>query len=203
MLILVSGATSYKRTDTIGHLIVPRQWNDPKTLELTPGKWAMDNGAFHGFDEGGFMRMVERFYGIRGCLFVTAPDVVGDAAATLARFPFWCRLLHGLGFPVALVAQDGLLPDRIPWGELQALFIGGTDRYKESEEVRGLCGLAQARGVWVHWGRVNGFKRYALATKAGCDSIDGSGFSMYPDTTIPRVAEWEAKITTQPELRGW
>ena len=198
MLLLVSGATRFPRDATVGHLIVPRAWN--ATLDLQLGRWAMDNGAFSGFDEGAYMRMLERFAHVPGCLFATAPDVVGDAAATLARWPFWCRVLRGLGVPPAFVAQDGLTPDRVPWADLGALFIGGSTAYKESEDVRGLCAYAKARGIWVHWGRVNGKRRYELAQKAGCDSIDGSGFSMYPDTNIPLVAEWAAAIRAQPEL---
>ena len=214
MLLLVSGATKYPRNVDVGHLIVPRAWALPSTLDLQPGRWAMDNGAFSGFDEGAYIRMLERFSGLggrvkgngsdgsttAGCLFVTAPDVVADAAATLARWPFWARLIRGLGFAPAFVAQDGLTADRVPWAELGALFIGGTTTYKESAEARGLCAYAKSRGVWVHWGRVNGKRRYELAMKAGCDSIDGTGFSMFPDTNIPQAAEWAQAIQAQPEL---
>ena len=84
MLVLVSGATRTVRPDHVGHLVVPRQWNLADRLALKPGRWAMDNGAFSGFDEGAFVRMLERFDRVGGCIFVTAPDVVTDAAATLA-----------------------------------------------------------------------------------------------------------------------
>lgn len=200
MLLLVSGATRFPRTEQVGHLIVPKQWNLPASLQLPPGTWAMDNGAFSGFDEGAFVRMLEAYQHQAGCLFVTAPDVVGDAASTLARWPFWAQLLTGLGHKPAFVAQDGLTPARVPWDALGALFIGGSTAYKESAEARTLCGIAKAKGIWVHWGRVNGKRRYELAVKAGADSIDGTGFSMYPDTNIPKVAGWQAEITQQPEL---
>jgi hypothetical protein len=214
MLVLVSGATKYPRGADVGHLIVPRQWNLSTSLDLQPRRWAMDNGAFIGFEEGAFVRMLERFSGLdgrigskgcdgstpAGCLFVTAPDFVGDAASTLARWPFWSRLIRGLGLSPAFVAQDGLTPDRVPWDEMGALFIGGSTDYKESVEARALCGYAKAKGIWVHWGRVNGKRRYELAIKAGADSIDGTGFSMFPDTNIPKAAEWKREIQQQPEL---
>lgn len=199
MLLLVSGATRFPRTADVGHFIVPRQWNDPASLDLSQ-PWAMDNGAFSGFDEGAFVRMLEAYQGYPGCLFVTAPDVVADAAATRAKWPFWSQLIRSVGFPVAFVAQDGLSPEQVPWTELAAVFIGGSTAYKESDDARSLCAMAKARGVWVHWGRVNSKRRYELALKAGCDSIDGTGFSMYPDTNIPHVAEWDAEIAAQPEL---
>jgi hypothetical protein len=201
VLVLVSGATTTVRPDHVGHLIVPKQWHMAGAqAQLVPGKWAMDNGAFSGFDEGAFVRMLERFSWEPGCLFVTAPDVVADAAATLARWSFWSRLIRGVGFAPAFVAQDGLTPERVPWEELGALFIGGSTAYKESAEVRSLCGIAKSRGIWVHWGRVNGKRRYELALKSGADSIDGTGFSMFPDTNIPKAAEWHEAIRQQPEL---
>ena len=201
MIVLVSGATTFRRSGTIGHLIVPKAWNDPATLNLHPGvPWAMDNGAFSGFDAGAFVRMLEAFHPYQGCLFVSAPDVVADAAATCQRWPFWSRLIRGLSFRPAFVAQDGLTPGRVPWDELGALFIGGSSEYKESTQVRTLMAYAMARGIWTHWGRVNGKRRYELALKSGCQSIDGTGFSMYPDTNIPHAAKWENEIRQQPEL---
>lgn len=200
MLLLVSGATKYPRSETVGHLIVPRQNPARDALDLHPGRWAMDNGAFSGFDAGAFMRMLQRFQGKPGCLFVVAPDVVFDAAATLDNWTFWAPIVRAAGYPVAFVAQNGLQAEDVPWGEFAALFVGGDDAYKEGEEARSLCAYAKARGVWVHWGRVNGKRRYALALQAGVDSIDGTGFTWYPDTRIPMVDEWDKQIQQQPGL---
>lgn len=200
MILLVSGATAYPRNADVGHLIVPRARNRSDVLDLAPGRWAMDNGAFTAFDRGAFVWMLEEFHGLSGCLFVTAPDVVGNAAATRKLWPFWAALIRGLGWPPAFVAQDGLEPEQVPWDTLGALFIGGTTAYKESAQVRSLCGVAKARGVWVHWGRVNGKRRYELAQIAGADSFDGTGFSWYPDTRIPMVKTWDAELAQQPTL---
>lgn len=201
-LLLVSGATMTPRGPRMGHLIVPRQWSRSQVAELQPGRWAIDNGAFSGkgFEPGAYVRLLERFYHVPGCLFATAPDVVGDAAATLDAWPFWSRLLRGLGFPVALVGQDGLSADRLPWMDCDALFIGGTDAFKDSTEVVDLCAVARARGKWIHWGRVNGRRRYGRALRAGCDSFDGTGFSMYPDVTIPKVTAWHHENQQQHGL---
>ena len=200
MIVLVSGATRYPRDEKVGHLIVPRQWNTEDSLDLQPGRWAMDNGGFIGFDEGAFVRMLEEFAHIDGCLFAAAPDKVGDFAATLKRWGFWSRLIRGLRLPVAFVAQDGLQPYRMPWDELDALFVGGTDAYKESAEAASLMGYAKALGKWVHVGRVNGRRRYALMLKSGADSIDGTGFSMYPDANIPKAEQWRTRTLQQPAL---
>lgn len=200
MLLLVSGATRHRRSETVGHLIVPRQNALADSLDLQPGRWAMDNGAFSGFDEGAFVRMLERFHRAPGCLFVTAPDVVADAAATRDRWVFWSRLLRGLGLPPAFVAQDGLEPHQVPWSDMGALFIGGSTAYKESPAALSLIGVAKARGMWAHVGRVNGQRRYRLMLMAGADSVDGSSFSIAPDTNIPLAEEWRAAEGAQPRL---
>lgn len=166
----------------------------------------MDNGAFGGaFDAGQYMDMLQDFHGKPGCLFATVPDVIyksgiGNAAATRRLWPFWSAVVRGAGFPPAFVAQDGLETHQVPWEEIGALFIGGSTAYKESEAVRSLCGYAKARGLWVHWGRVNGKRRLELAQLAGADSFDGTGFSWYPDTRIPLIGEWESEIQAQPQL---
>lgn len=200
MLTLVSGATKYPRDAKVGHLIMPRQWNDPATLDLWPDGWAMDNGCFIGLDPGAYMRMLYAYRAYQGCRFVTVPDAVADAAETLHLWKFWAPVVSALGRPCAFVAQNGLTPERVPWDEFRTLFIGGDDLYKDSREVQSLCGMAKAKGKRVHWGRVNGKRRYELAVKAGADSIDGTGFSMFPDTNIPLIEQWETEIQQQPEL---
>lgn len=200
MLLLVSGATKYPRDAQVGHLIVPRQWNDPESLDLHPGCWAMDNGCFVGLDPGAFMRMLYAFRKKPGCLFVTAPDAVGDAAETRYLWTFWAPVIQALGHTPAFVAQDGIEVDQVPWDQRIALFIGGSTKFKESARARTLIGVAKAKGIWAHVGRVNGKRRYEMMLKAGVDSIDGTGFSMYPDTNIPKVDQWQTEIRQQPEL---
>lgn len=142
MLLLVSGATRYPRDAQVGHLIVPGSWNKPSSLGLVTGKWAMDNGAFGGgFDAGQFVAMLEAFEGQHGCLFVTAPDViyksrVGDAAATRRNWPFWSKLIRGLGYVPAFVAQDGLTPEQAPWDERPPRRIPGSSGRRHLPAVR-------------------------------------------------------------------
>jgi hypothetical protein len=200
MLLLVSGATTYPRGDAVGHLIVPRQWNDPDVLQLQPGRWAMDNGCFMGLDVGAYLRMLYAFRQQPGCLFVTAPDAVGDAAETRYLWQFWAPIIRATGHTPAFVAQDGLQPDQVPWHDGIALFIGGTTKFKESQLAQSLIAMAKAKGIWTHVGRVNGKRRYEMMLQAGVDSIDGTGFSMYPDINIPKVEAWRDEIRQQPTL---
>jgi len=160
----------------------------------------MDNGAYSGFDVTGFMAMLERFYRRPGCRFVAAPDVVADAHTTLGNWPFWSRVIRSTGFPPALVGQDGMTTKDIPWSEICALFIGGTTEWKLSDQAARLIGMAKARGLWVHMGRVNTHQRIRTAYARGCDSIDGSAFSKWPDTHIPGALDSMAAAGQQASL---
>ena len=158
----------------------------------------MDNGAFSGFDPVAFERMLHRFRGETGCVFVTCPDVVGDAVATIELWREWSPVIRRYGYRPAWVAQDGVTNALIP--RCDVVFVGGSTEFKESRQVHNLCAYAKARGVWVHWGRVNSKRRFRLAMEAGADSVDGSGFSMYPDTRIPMLEKWTAQIKQTPRL---
>ena len=201
MLILVSGATvtMAQRIDPwLGRLIVPRQRNDVALVQ--DGRpWAMDNGAFSHFDPELFVDMLYRHRGLPGCLFVAVPDVVADAEATRARFDRWAPVVRAYGFPVALVAQDGLTPETTPWTALDALFIGGSTEWKLGPEARELVGIARALGKWVHMGRVNSIRRLRYAERIGCQSVDGTGFSRFPDVMLRRAESW-ADGRSQGEL---
>lgn len=167
--------------------------------------WAADNSAFSGFDEGRFARMLDRIAGVPGCLWVAAPDVVEDAGATLRLFDIWQPRVSARGLPVALVAQDGLEDLAVPWDRLDAVFLGGSTEWKIGEHARRIAGEARARGKLVHCGRVNSRRRIRHAAAIGCDSVDGSCFSRWPDTKIPRALQWiaEAEALGKAQEAAW
>lgn len=137
------------------------------------GEFAIDNGAFNGFDREKFGAMLKSEWENRDlCLFVVVPDVVGSARRTLEVFRHWYPRLHG--WPLALVAQDGQEDLDIPWHLLSCVFIGGTTAWKLSNEAEAIIRAAQAIGVWVHVGRVNTSQRIEKFLELGVDSIDGA-----------------------------
>jgi len=170
------GLCAYRRH--FGMFITPRTSRRPELALELGMPWAFDNSAFTHFDEQDFMRALKRYQAIPGCTFVCAPDVVGNAAATLALFAHWQPIIADMGYPVALVGQDGLEDLDVPWNAFQAFFIGGTTRWKLSTEARQLALMAKALGKWVHMGRVsgNGRTRYA---QSFCDSIDGTRYARW------------------------
>lgn len=214
MILLVSGATAtlrrYPAEQRLGHLITPSTGNAISTIVATGRPWAADNGAFTGFDADAFRRMLELIRGNPRCLFVTCPDAVGDARATAMLFETWAPTIRDLGLPVAWVAQDGAEDLPRPWdrgGEIpiRALFIGGSTRWKLGRPAADLAAEARRRSIWVHMGRVNTRRRFVRAAEIGCDSVDGSGFSRWPDERIPKALRWldyannQRTFFTQPD----
>lgn len=192
MILLVSGATAtirrFPHLTRVGHLLNPRSYNAVGTLLATGRPLAADNDCFQGLDPRAYVDMLRRLAAHRDrVLWATVPDVVGDARATRRRWRRWRPLLARLGLRAAYVAQDGSEDTPPPWGELDALFIGGTTRWKEGPDAVALMREARARGVWVHVGRVNTIRRLRLVS-AYADSVDGSSFSRFPDRHIPWIA---------------
>lgn len=173
----------------LGRLITPRHFGNEGGW---PGIWAADNDCFQGLNRKAYLKMLAHLTEAKneGLKFVVAPDVVGDATETLSLFHSYEPLLHDLEFPVAFVGQDGLNIASAPWDHMEAFFVGGTTEWKMSLTAARLVREAKERGKWVHMGRVNSARRIRYAQSLGCDSIDGSSFSMFSDTYIPDVLQW-------------
>lgn len=155
--------------------------------------WCADNACFgKGYpgDDAWFAWLKSKLEHVDSCLFATAPDVVGDAAATLARSAPWLPKIRALGYRAALVAQDGLEHLDVPWGEFDALFIGGSTEWKLGAAARELVAEAKRRGKHVHMGRVNSERRYRYALAIGCDSADGTYLTFGPEVNLPAVLAW-------------
>lgn len=163
--------------------------------------WCADNGAYSSrFNETRWWAfLVANAHRASTCLFAVAPDVVGDASATLARSTPWLPRIRGLGYPVALVAQDGQEDLPVPWDDIDALFIGGSTEWKLGPHAARLAAEAKARGLWVHMGRVNSGKRWRYAHSIGCDSVDGTFLTFAPQTNLDRLLRWHG-TDYQPQL---
>lgn len=165
----------------------------------TYGSFGADNGCFSKgdeFDPQEWLAFLDRLPR-ETCLFATAPDVVGDAAATLERSARWLPVIREMGFPAALVAQDGLEDLEVPWDSFDVLFIGGSDSWKVEGRGKGLgpevvrlIAEAKRRGKWVHVGRVNSAVRFRSCVDAGADSADGTFLAFGPSKNLPRLLSW-------------
>lgn len=181
-MLLVSGGHRPMYDDyPVGHLLCPRSRN-----AIWASRWAADNAAFSHFDASAYVSMLDRVEGTPGCLFVTVPDVVGDAEQTTELWRTWAGVVHQRSFPAAYVLQDGVTSKTVPWDTCQAIFVGGSTEFKLGASARVLVSTAKRLGKWVHMGRVNSERRLRYAQSLGVDSVDGSGFARFPDAMFPR-----------------
>lgn len=183
----------------LGCIVTPKQGN-----RVPPGAvWCADNGCFgKGYPGDAAWWAWLQTYDPAGCAFAVAPDVVGDAVATLARSLPWLSKIRALGMPAAFVAQNGLEHLQIPWNEFDALFIGGDTAWKLGLHARRIAAEAKARGKSVHMGRVNSSQRLRYAQHIGCDSADGTFLAFGPDVNLPRLLGWLRHTADQPALFG-
>jgi hypothetical protein len=98
--------------------------------------------------------------------------------------------IRAIGYPVALVAQDGLEHQPVPWDDIDALFLGGTTTWKLSAAAADLTDEAHARGLHVHMGRINSRRRLRHAAAIGCHSADGTYLAYGPDKNLPKLLSW-------------
>jgi hypothetical protein len=221
MLILMNGSMpmvhAYRDRVPFGLLLTPLGGLGVATAFATDLAIAVDNGAFTGLDPVRFRRLLGRIPDPPRCLFVACPDVVGDAEATLRLFDAWEPEIHGSGFRVALVGQDGLesissARRQRYWDRCDAFFVGGTDAFKLPPDLRGsgatdlesivpaipLIREAKTRGKWIHFGRVNSAGRINYCERIGCDSVDGSGLVRTSKDKFPRVNRYFKRLNRHP-----
>lgn len=185
----------------VGFLLTARMGN---IVDLSDTPWGCDSDCFAAggrFVLDDYLAFLERQRAYRAtCLFAVAPDVLSDAAATLARSAPVLPIIRQLGYRAALVAQDGLELLDIDWGSFDVLFIGGSTTWKLSHHAREIVDEAKRRGKWVHMGRVNSERRMRTAKMWGCGSADGTFLKVAPDQNLPRMLRWLDAMLVSPNL---
>lgn len=160
--------------------------------------WAADNGCYarpKTYSDDGYLAWLDRCP--RNALFAAAPDVLGDWPATIERAAPMLRAIRALGFPAAIVLQDGTTPETVPWSECDAIFIGGSTAWKLGPDIPPLVREARWRAKWPHMGRVNSWKRLRIAHAIGCQSADGNLAAYGRDRWLPMIAAWPDRIREQ------
>ena len=192
--------TSPAKLATIKSELVAGQLLTPLTnYQNAKGVFAVDNGAFSGFDSAAFERLLLRNLKHKeSCLFVTVPDIVGNARRTRELyFQFTQKLfMKPWTDKWSFVLQDGMEDFPIEWYAMRNLFVGGTNAFKDSSAAYDIVKTAKALDVPVHVGRVNTFKRYETYAALGADTCDGSGVAKY-DWMLKEIEE---KLAAKPQL---
>lgn len=192
----INGTVLANPRPDLGLMIQPGMHNAHAPLQHW--SFAADNGCFaqgDSFDAGDWLEWLAglRRYRER-CLFAVAPDVIGDAEATLVRSLPYLPTIKQLGFPVAFVTQNGCTSALVPWDQIDVLFVGGDDAWKLGEASWGLCAEAKRRGLRTHVGRVNSFQRLAVCAFHDIDSADGTYLKYGPDVNWPKLMRWLDRI---------
>jgi hypothetical protein len=200
MKLMVSGATTtveeligdHDVSPYLAGMVTPNTANSIARIANWGLPYCADAGCFpvEAFSASRYMALVVKLAEAAAPpVFVVVPDVVrmsddgpvGDHDETLRQFEVWLPRLEPFQLPLAFVAQDGLsdLDDDIPWDDIAAVFIGGSDHFKD-DMTMDIAAACRARKRWCHLGRVNGRKRLRLALLSDVDSVDGSSLSRFP-----------------------
>ena len=150
--------------------------NPPAPFCIDNGAWSAEGGDV--FDPFKFLQLVGRLG--RLAEFVVLPDIVGGGHESLSRSVKWLRALRGTVRRVLIPAQNGLLPaDLAPFlAEDVGVFLGGDTSYKLT--TLGTWGeFCRTNEYYFHVGRVNTTSRIMACGRAGADSFDGSGVSVF------------------------
>lgn len=162
--------------------------------------WAADNGAFgKNYNEDKWLRWLAKDHPRSGCVLAAVPDVVGDHAATVE---LWARLhtvVKEHRYPAAFVLQDGAVSEEVPWGEMDCLFVGGSTDFKYSQTAWNLAAEAKERGLWVHIGRVNSWKRLRY-WRPIAHSADGTHLTYGPTKKVTDVERWATLLRREQTL---
>lgn len=199
MYLLPEGSSMSEHPEFYGVLAQPRAANIGPIKEGR--SWAYDNDCFNGgFEPWKWSTTLHKLLPYRrSCLFVVAPDVVGDAMKTKSLWYNWLPTLKALKLPLAFVAQNGQaaldLPEDATW-----LFIGGDDSFKLGDEGRECVRQAKERGMKVHMGRVNSLKRLRYAKALGCDTIDGTYVCFGKDKNTPKLSNMMRTVLSETHL---
>lgn len=184
----------------LGRLITPRHTGSVDRALERGLIVACDNDAFGAWSEARYLAMLEHVRD-RRLAFVTVKDVVGDHAATLAQWKEWAPRVRAYGVRLAFVLQDGATVDTVPWAELDAVFVGGTTRWKLGAKAREIVREAKRRGKHIHMGRVNTLSRLRYAFRIGCDTVDGSSWGYLSETKLPRALDLLDRLHAALEAR--
>lgn len=163
----------------------------PATGFKQPVEWlpyAVDNGKFAAHRNNQPWNINHFFSILDRCRispnkprWIVVPDEILNAEATKRLWRDYRSELMRYGWPLAFVAQDGMVPRDVP-RNADVVFIGGSTNWK----WRNVAHFA-ATFPRVHVGRVNWHDKLEYCSRLGIESVDGSGFFRQGDG--PRVQQ--------------
>ena len=143
-------------------------------------RWAADNGCFLRYEPDKFRAMLERYQAYTStCKFIVCPDRVQNAVKTIQLFHMWYHSIKAYGYPVAFVLQDGITMDTVPWRLADAIFVGGSNQFKDSLICRQIVKKAIRLGMCVHNGRISSPPKIVENNRLGVTSFDSTAYNLH------------------------
>lgn len=157
-------------------------WGDDLVEVDSPLAVMLDNGAYPAYRDGLELSFVDQLDGLLASLelfpdaaWLVAPDVVAEPRRSWARTTQSLATLEPFGLSRVLVPfQNGMSLDHVAGLALElgsGVFVGGTLDWKLQAAAR-----LEARGLYVHVGRVASDAQLAACARHGVSSIDSTSF---------------------------
>lgn len=191
-----------KYPGSVGVLIGPSYGKKVPVDKWMP--FALDNDAFTAWrdhkpwDEKAWRVMLQWIRMTRLTpLWAAVPDVVANREATLENWEVYREEIKSLGWPVAFCVQDGMRLGDVP-SDADVVFVGGSDRWKFPNLTMWTENFPR-----VHCARVNAPEMFEACERAGCESIDGTGWFREPSRQdkVPALERFiEGHRNQTPEL---
>jgi hypothetical protein len=204
MIVMPANATGWfwhclaRETGRIGHLFSPG-------AQRGPWPWmpyAMDNGAFscwepttNTFDAARWDKTETAWRHLlmwAQCAPIKArwaivPDVLGNSAATLARWPLYAPDVVAAGIPLAIAVQDGMTADDVRKLSPAAavVCVGGSTDWKWATAEQWVRDFPR-----VHVLRCNSPEKLYWLEAIGAESTDGTGWNRGDRRQTAGVEAW-------------
>lgn len=146
-------------------------WSDPDRIVQRDEPYAVDNGAYSGFDPERFEVMLSEVDGMpRPPEFVVLPDVMDDFEATKDRHDEWRCILEAEGLPYYAVGQPPAEPAEVAGLAdsvgAEGIFLGGSRSSWKFETADAI------EDYPVHIGNPGLGPNLRHAETVGCASVD-------------------------------
>lgn len=204
-----------RETGRIGHLYSPGAQRGP--WEWFP--YALDNGAFSAWDqsentwdetkwdEQAWRNLLVWTQCVRTSgknaqrpLWAIVPDVPGDSARTLDRWPKYSAIVQEFEIPLALAVQDGMTVEIVlsmsPAPEV--ICVGGSTEWKWATVEMWTREFPR-----VHLLRCSSPEKLHYLEKLGVESCDGTGWNRGDRKQTEGIEKWARGLTCRTSMPLW
>lgn len=204
-----------RETRKLGHLFSPGAQRGP--FEWMP--YALDNGAFSAWDQDAniwdeskwsehawksllvWTQTATNGKGVvQPPIWAIVPDVPGNAARTIERWPRYTDIIKEFGIPLAVAVQNAMTPEMVRRlrPEPSVICVGGTTEWKWAT-----WRLWKDEFPRVHMLRVNSPEKLYELEHGGIESCDGTGWNRGDRTQTEGLETWARGLRNKTSMPLW